>query len=151
MHDQRLAQASHIKTLLFFSFFVPDPACPLPHPPPPPPPPGATVQPPTLQGSTPPAAPDKSADLEVLALLGEGSFGAVYRAESPDIDEPVAVKLLHPAIAHDQNIVDRFQREIQIMELLMGLWRPVRAPPTSTPGSAGRVTRVRGSGRPSWG
>lgn len=50
--------------------------------------------------------------------LGTGTVGAVYRAESPDIDEPVAVKLLHPAIAHDQNIVDRFQREIQIMERL---------------------------------
>jgi len=50
--------------------------------------------------------------------LGVGTVGTVYRAESPDISEPVAVKLLHPTIAHDERIVDRFQREIVIMERL---------------------------------
>ncbi|MCG8450945.1 MAG: serine/threonine protein kinase [Pirellulales bacterium] len=50
--------------------------------------------------------------------LGVGTVGTVFRAESPDIDQPVAVKLLHPSIAHDPRIVDRFQREITIMERL---------------------------------
>lgn len=58
------------------------------------------------------------ATFELKEPLGTGTVGAVYRAESPDLDQPVAIKLLHPAIAHDQNIVDRFQREIQIMERL---------------------------------
>lgn len=50
--------------------------------------------------------------------LGVGTVGTVYRAESPDLDQPVAIKLLHPTIAHDVNIVNRFQREIVIMERL---------------------------------
>lgn len=59
-----------------------------------------------------------SANFKLLEPLGIGTVGVVYRAESPDISEPVAVKLLHPTIAHDENIVDRFQREITIMERL---------------------------------
>ena len=58
------------------------------------------------------------ATFKLLEPLGTGTVGVVYRAESPDIDEPVAVKLLHPNIAHDDNIVNRFQREIVIMERL---------------------------------
>ena len=50
--------------------------------------------------------------------LGMGTVGVVYRATSPDIAEPVAVKLLHPNVSGDQNIVNRFEREITIMERL---------------------------------
>lgn len=59
-----------------------------------------------------------AANFKLLEPLGVGTVGTVYRAESPDIDRPVAVKLLHPTIAHDPNIVDRFLREITIMERL---------------------------------
>ncbi|TWT85333.1 Serine/threonine-protein kinase PknH [Posidoniimonas polymericola] len=48
--------------------------------------------------------------------LGAGTVGVVYRATSPDIEHPVAVKILHPSVADDQNIVDRFEREIMITE-----------------------------------
>src|SRR5262245_29588867 len=50
--------------------------------------------------------------------LGVGTVGTVYRAVSDDIAGPVAVKMLHPLVSHDENIVDRFQREIAIMEKL---------------------------------
>jgi serine/threonine protein kinase len=50
--------------------------------------------------------------------LGVGSMGTVYRAESEDIEGPVAVKILHPSVAHDDEVVKRFQREIIIMERL---------------------------------
>lgn len=50
--------------------------------------------------------------------LGLGTVGVVYRATSPDIDQPVAVKLLHPNVSGDPNIVSRFEREITIMERL---------------------------------
>ncbi len=55
---------------------------------------------------------------ELKEPLGVGTVGTVYRAESPDLDQPVAIKLLHPTIAHDENVVDRFEREIVIMERL---------------------------------
>jgi serine/threonine protein kinase len=50
--------------------------------------------------------------------LGVGAVGTVYRAESDDVPSPAAVKVLHPHIAHDNSVVDRFQREIVIMERL---------------------------------
>jgi serine/threonine protein kinase len=50
--------------------------------------------------------------------IGTGTVGVVYRAESPDIDEPVAVKLLHPSVSNDEQIVGRFEREVTIMERL---------------------------------
>jgi serine/threonine protein kinase len=58
------------------------------------------------------------ATFRLLDRLGMGTVGVVYRAESPDIDEPVAVKLLHPNVADDQQVVDRFEREVMIMERL---------------------------------
>ena len=59
-----------------------------------------------------------AATFKLLEPLGVGTVGSVYRAESPDLGHPVAVKLLHPSIAHDENINNRFQREITIMERL---------------------------------
>lgn len=50
--------------------------------------------------------------------IGTGTVGVVYRAESPDLDEPVAIKLLHPSVSNDDQIVDRFEREVMIMERL---------------------------------
>jgi serine/threonine protein kinase len=50
--------------------------------------------------------------------LGVGTVGTVYRAESDDVDSPVAVKMLHPNFAQDADMVARFQREIVIMERL---------------------------------
>lgn len=50
--------------------------------------------------------------------LGVGTVGTVYRAESDDLDSPVAVKMLHPNFAQDAGMVGRFQREIVIMERL---------------------------------
>lgn len=58
------------------------------------------------------------ATFHLLDRLGSGTVGIVYRAESPDIDEPVAVKLLHPNVAHDEQVVNRFEREVTIMERL---------------------------------
>ncbi len=48
---------------------------------------------------------------EILALLGEGSMGAVYRGVEMDTRRPVAIKVLLPhLIAHDQ-MRARFERE----------------------------------------
>jgi len=58
------------------------------------------------------------ATFELGDRIGLGTVGVVYRATSPDLDEPVAVKLLHPSVSSDERIVDRFEREVMIMERL---------------------------------
>jgi len=45
------------------------------------------------------------------ALLGEGGMGAVYLAEHPAIGRRVAVKVLHPNYAPDQQLLARFLNE----------------------------------------
>jgi serine/threonine-protein kinase len=47
----------------------------------------------------------------VEGKLGEGGFGAVYRARQVQIGRQVALKLLHPDTARDPNLVARFRRE----------------------------------------
>jgi serine/threonine protein kinase len=53
-----------------------------------------------------------------MAPIGVGAMGTVYRAESDDVEGPVAVKMLHPNVADDAEMLDRFQREIVVMERL---------------------------------
>jgi hypothetical protein len=51
----------------------------------------------------------------LLAMVGEGAMGSVYRAERLGIDRPVAVKFLHGVVARDPSFVQRFQVEAQAM------------------------------------
>jgi serine/threonine protein kinase len=51
--------------------------------------------------------------------LGAGAIGAVYRAECDELGGLVAVKLLHPHVAQNPAMVERFQREIVVMERLV--------------------------------
>ncbi|MGN6109701.1 MAG: serine/threonine-protein kinase, partial [Kofleriaceae bacterium] len=48
---------------------------------------------------------------ELRARLGRGTFGLVYVAHDPDLDRPVALKLLDPAFASNPDILQRFLRE----------------------------------------
>jgi len=48
---------------------------------------------------------------EVKELLGRGGMGAVFLGEDRKLERPVAIKVLPPEIAHDKNIVERFERE----------------------------------------
>src|SRR6185503_812629 len=43
--------------------------------------------------------------------LGQGGFGAVYRGKQVKSGRSVAIKVLHPEMARDQNLLQRFQRE----------------------------------------
>jgi serine/threonine-protein kinase len=48
---------------------------------------------------------------KVDAKLGEGGFGAVYRGTQMATGRKVAIKLLHPEMTRDENLVARFKRE----------------------------------------
>jgi serine/threonine-protein kinase len=47
----------------------------------------------------------------VVRLIGEGGFGEVYLVENQLIQRRAAVKVLHPALAHDPELVRRFLNE----------------------------------------
>jgi Serine/threonine protein kinase len=53
-------------------------------------------------------------DYEVLASLGAGSFGSVWRVRDLTLGREVALKLLHPHVARDERVVGRFRREAKL-------------------------------------
>src|SRR5256885_10617801 len=50
---------------------------------------------------------------EIVALLGAGGMGEVYRARDPRIGRDVAVKVLPPDFVRDRDRLARFQQEAQ--------------------------------------
>jgi serine/threonine protein kinase len=53
-------------------------------------------------------------DYEVLSRLGSGTFGSVWRVRDLALEREVALKMLHPRVASDENVVRRFRREAQL-------------------------------------
>ncbi|MCX6900054.1 MAG: protein kinase [Verrucomicrobia bacterium] len=51
------------------------------------------------------------AGYEVVAKLGDGDLGAVYKARQPKPDRVVVLKLLEPRLAGDAEFLKRFKRE----------------------------------------
>src|SRR5262245_42111937 len=51
---------------------------------------------------------------DLLALLGAGGMGAVYRAHDRELDELVALKVINAALAADPAMVDRFRHEVKL-------------------------------------
>ena len=49
---------------------------------------------------------------DVLDTAGHGSMGNVYKARDRETGETVALKLLKPEIANDQQMIDRFKNEL---------------------------------------
>jgi eukaryotic-like serine/threonine-protein kinase len=45
--------------------------------------------------------------------IGEGGFGSVWRARQTQMDRVVALKVLHPRMAKDPQVIGRFKREAQ--------------------------------------
>ena len=55
---------------------------------------------------------------EILAPLGAGGIGEVYRARDTKLNRDVAIKVLLPAVANDPDRLARFSREAQVLASL---------------------------------
>jgi serine/threonine protein kinase len=55
---------------------------------------------------------------EVIAPLGIGGMGEVYRARDTNLNRDVAIKVLLPAVANDPDRLARFSREAQVLASL---------------------------------
>jgi len=53
-------------------------------------------------------------DYEVLAPLGAGMYGSVWRVRDLSLEREVALKMLHPTVARNATAVGRFRREAQL-------------------------------------
>jgi serine/threonine protein kinase len=76
---------------------------------------------PSRSGHAPPAtrAPDMTGReiggrYRILAKLGEGGMGAVYRGEQMSLKRTVAIKLLRPELSADAALVRRFNTEAEL-------------------------------------
>lgn len=54
----------------------------------------------------------------VLALLGEGGMGAVYRGEQISLKRTIAIKVLRPELSRDPALVRRFNTEAELVAKL---------------------------------
>src|SRR5690348_18301932 len=55
---------------------------------------------------------------EVVAQIGAGGMGEVYKAHDTKLGRDVAIKVLPEAFAHDTERLSRFQRETKMLAAL---------------------------------
>src|SRR5438105_735419 len=55
---------------------------------------------------------------EILALIGVGGMGEVYRARDTKLNREIAIKVLPPPFARDPQRVARFEREAHLLASL---------------------------------
>ena len=55
---------------------------------------------------------------EVVAKLGEGGMGEVYRATDTNLKRAVAIKVLPASVSGDPDRLARFQREAEVLAAL---------------------------------
>jgi serine/threonine protein kinase len=55
---------------------------------------------------------------QIIQKIGSGGMGAVYKANQPEMNRMVAVKILHSKLANRSDLVSRFRREARAMSQL---------------------------------
>src|SRR6266702_349170 len=63
-------------------------------------------------------AGDKLGPYEIVALIGKGGMGEVYRARDTKLKRNVALKVLPETFARDPERMARFQREAEVLASL---------------------------------
>jgi tRNA A-37 threonylcarbamoyl transferase component Bud32 len=74
-----------------------------------------------ISGFVPPEPADLQPhfpQLEIVALLGKGGMGAVYKARQSQLGRLVAVKILPPEVGRDPAFAERFSREARALAQL---------------------------------
>jgi tRNA A-37 threonylcarbamoyl transferase component Bud32/TolB-like protein/Tfp pilus assembly protein PilF len=61
-----------------------------------------------------PAGPRVGGRYELLALVGQGAMGTVYRAQDRELDEVVALKVIRPERAHEPAMLGRLRQEVKL-------------------------------------
>jgi len=64
------------------------------------------------------AAGDRIGAYEIVALIGSGGMGEVYRARDPRLGRDVAIKVLPEAFIADAERLSRFEREARVLAAL---------------------------------
>ncbi len=64
------------------------------------------------------SAPSKLGPYEILAPIGAGGMGEVYRARDTKLDREVAIKILPAAVSGDPERLARFEREAKVLASL---------------------------------
>src|SRR5262245_27292938 len=54
---------------------------------------------------------------QIVRMIGHGGMGAVFEAKHTLINKTVAIKVLHPDVAQNEQMADRFSREARFAEL----------------------------------
>ncbi len=64
------------------------------------------------------SATTKLGPYEIIASIGAGGMGEVYRAKDTKLEREVAIKVLPPAVAQDPERLARFEREAKVLASL---------------------------------
>jgi serine/threonine protein kinase/tetratricopeptide (TPR) repeat protein len=72
----------------------------------------------TAEGASTPDPPEGRSLIagryQILNLLGDGGMGRVYRARDIELNELVALKVLHPELVNSPTILERFRQEVKL-------------------------------------
>ncbi len=71
-----------------------------------------------IQPEGPVAPGTRFGPYQVIALIGAGGMGEVYRARDPQLNRDVAIKVLPAALKNDARYMARFEREAQVLASL---------------------------------